>query len=36
MHNESFVDLQTDMSNAKMLNTNAKCWEEEIDDKKIA
>lgn len=35
MH-ECLVDLQVDISDAKMLNTNAKCWEKKTGDRAIA
>jgi hypothetical protein len=36
IYNECLVDLQVDISNAEMLNPNAKCWEKETNDRIIA
>ena len=36
MHNECLVDPQVDISDAKMLNTNTKCWKKEAFDRAIA
>jgi len=36
MHNKCLVDLQFNISDAKMLNTNAKCWEKETSYRAIA
>jgi len=35
-YNECLVDLQVDISDAEMLNPNAKCWEKETNDRIIA
>jgi hypothetical protein len=35
-YNECLVDLQVDISDAEMLNPNAKYWEKETNDRIIA
>ena len=36
IYNECLVDLQVDISDAEMLNPNAKCWEKGTNDRIIA